>query len=265
MNKKKKTFKKPIVVGNWKMDPASFTEAKEILFSLKKKTPKSLSASVVLCPPSVYLPKLSAYTHPDFLSFGAQDCFWQTEGSYTGELSIQMLKDSGAEWVILGHSERRSLGETSDIVNMKLKTVLESGLIAILCVGEKERDDEGEYLSFLQEQLASSIKDLDPNLLGRMVIAYEPVWAIGRDDNLAMEGSNIHEMTIFIRRTLSNIFGRELSDQVPVIYGGSATPENIEDIITNGNVDGVLVGRASRSAEDFSVIIKSVVKQYGNK
>ncbi len=229
---------KPLIVANWKMNPASPREAKQIFNAIKKK-------DFVLCPPFVYLPLFKGIT------LGAQDCFFEEKGAYTGEVSAPMLKDLGVVYVIVGHSERRKyFKETNEIVNKKVRKVISSGLKPIMCIGEtKEEKDQGQKASVLSEQIEKGLDKLTRDEVKKMVIAYEPVWAIGTGDNCSVDETM--KSILFIRQTLSKLYNREIADSVKIIYGGSVNSENSASYIKEAGSDGLLVGGASLKPEEF--------------
>ncbi len=255
MKKQNKFF----VVGNWKLNPEKEKEALSIFFAVKKSLKSVKNTKVVMCPPAVYLSAFGKYKKTKNLYLGAQDCFWENKGSFTGEVSPKMLYSLKSSFVILGHSERRAFGESSEDVSLKVGAALNAGLWPIVCIGENERDTEGEYLEFLKEEINDSLNFVKDKDLNKIIIAYEPIWAIGKEE--AINGHDLHQMEIFIRKILAYRFGRNRSFSVPIIYGGSVTPDNIEDIIINGNVRGVLVGRQSLEPKSFKEII-SFVENY---
>lgn len=257
-NSKKKSQKKWLVVGNWKMNPTSWRAAKEIYLELKQSARRLQSSEVVIAPPALWLSPLAGYTRPDHFTFGGQNCHFVEAGSHTGEISPVMLKEAGADWVILGHSERRTDGESDERVADKAAAALRAGLRPIVCVGETERDEAGQYLSDLEKQVVRSVKTLSDKQLAKLVIAYEPVWAIGRKDNRALDGRAIQEMVIFIRRALTRRYNRQAAFSASILYGGSVTTQNVEDIVTYGQVDGLLVGRQSLEPAGFKELLDIV-------
>ena len=211
---------KKIIIANWKMNPASMQEAKK-LFNTVKKT------KAIICPPFVYLPFFK------YKFLGAQDCFWEQDGAYTGEVSSKMLRDLGVKYVIVGHSERRALGETKKIIEKKLRAVLKVGLIPILCVGEKKGENARKVIN----------KQLNDNLKG-VIIAYEPIWAIGTGNFCSAEKAN--KIREFIKQKIDN----------KILYGGSINSKIAKDYINVG-FDGLLVGGASLDAKEFIKIVKN--------
>jgi len=247
---------KRLIVANWKMNPETVGEAKEIFRKTKASFKNLKNIKVVICPPFVYLSDLEKLLGSNQKQFclGAQDMFWEKGGSFTGEISAGMLKKES--YVILGHSERRDLGETDEMISKKVNSALKAGLQTILCIGEKERDDHGEYLHFLRGQLTHSIGKLSKSLLDNLIIAYEPVWAIGKAE--AMKANDIYETSIFIKKILVEIFGQKTDINVPILYGGSVSDKNAREIITLGEVQGLLVGRQSLDPEKFGELLKIV-------
>jgi triosephosphate isomerase (TIM) len=246
---------KVLVVANWKMNPENIEKAKEI-FQGTKKTVKSLkNTTVVICPPFVYLSDLEKVNDSKII-LGAQDMFWEKSGSFTGEISAGMLKEEG--YVILGHSERRELGETDEMIAKKIASAIKSCLKPILCVGEKKRDDHGEYLHFLKNQIISSLGKLPKKSLEKLVIAYEPIWAIGKSEDEAMKPTDIHETSLYIKKVLAEIYDPKIALSIPILYGGSVSYKNALEIITLGEVQGLLVGHESLKIERFSELLINV-------
>ena len=233
---------KKIVCANWKMNPISEKEAVKLFVDTNKRVLKIKKTEVVVCVPSIYLEKLKKLAKKIKL------------GAYTGEVSASMLYDAGARFVILGHSERRAMGENNEIINKKIKRVLSSGLIPILCVGEKERDENHEYLNLIKAQVEECLKGVSRILISKVIIAYEPVWAIGKDAVREATPAEFLEMKIFIKKIFSGIFGVKI--KMPrIIYGGSVNEKNTADFVNSGEADGFLVGRASLDPEKFSNVI----------
>jgi triosephosphate isomerase len=248
-------MKKKIIVGNWKMNLMSFEEADQI-FKFVKKTAENLSSThVVICPPYPYIQKFISSDKKHTLGIGAQNVFFE-QGAFTGEVSASILKDLGVTHVIVGHSERRMMGETDDVIAKKVQAVLEAGMHPILCVGESVRDQHLLYLEILKNQIKSSLSKTSKKFVEHLIIAYEPVWAIGAKE--AMDPSTIEEMAIFVKKVLADIFGYENGVKTPVLYGGSINFRNAPDIMTRGKVDGLLVGRESVNTPGFVELLKSV-------
>ena len=245
---------KRIVVANWKMNPLTEKEAEKLWTAVARNISALRKTEVVICPPFIYLSKIKKLSRKILL--GSQDAFWGNTGAFTGEVSSEMLYLSGARYVILGHSERRARGETDADINKKIKSALDSGFRLILGVGETIRDEEHGYFNSVKDQLEAGLQGISKDSLKNIIIAYEPVWALsstpGRRDAAPEDSS---EMAIFIRKVLSDKFGREAS-RVKILYGGSVNDRDAEGFLTQGGVDGLLVGKASLNAEKFVNIIK---------
>lgn len=246
---------KKIIVANWKMNPANLREAKVIFDSAKKTASRLSNAETVICPPFIYLSELGHSMSK--LKLGAQDVsHFDFEGAHTGEISAKMLKNLGVKYVIIGHSERRKLGETSETINKKIGISLSLGLKAIFCVGEEDRDKEGKFAEFIEWQINEGLKNISQNLIKNLIIAYEPVWAIsGNAKSKADDPESAFRVTIFIRKTLMNIIGNELARKIPILYGGSVDSGNAKKFLKDGQMNGLLVGSKSLSKEEFKKIL----------
>jgi len=231
---------KNLIVGNWKMNPNSQKESKEIFDAIREGV-RELNLEVVICPPFVYLSELKD------LSLGAQNVFYEEKGAFTGEISAEMLKDLKVEYVIIGHSERRKyFAETDEIINKKIKTALKTGLKVIFCIGETaEQRDAGKKNEVLENQIKNGLQGIDE--MENINIAYEPVWAIGTGNNCEVDETK--ESIEFIKKFIP--------ESVRVLYGGSVKSENSADYIKNAEANGLLVGGASLNAEEFIKIVKS--------
>lgn len=247
-----------LVVANWKMSPETLLEAKKI-FNASRFSAKSLrNTDVIICPPFPFLYPLLRLKYPKNVFFGAQNLWSEVKGAFTGEVSANMIKDTGATYVILGHSERRAMGESGELIKKKLQIALEAGLVPVLCVGERERDKDGNHLEFVKNQIKESLFGLQKKHLVGITIAYEPIWAIGKSYREAMSPTDIHETILFIKKIIGELFGRDIADGSRVLYGGSVEPENAYEIGHIGNTDGFLVGHASLVPEQFSAILKAI-------
>ncbi len=249
-------MKKKLIIGNWKMNPTTLDEARRIFRSTKNMTKKLTSTEVVVCPPFVYIPALLTKRGESIVSIGAQDAYFQEQGSFTGEISPIMLKDIGVTHVILGHSERRAKGETDEAIAAKVAQALEAGLRVVLCVGEKERNEQGTHLEALKIQIKNSLNKVPKKLIGKLIVAYEPVWAIGAKE--AMDPATVYEMSLFVKKSLADAYGHDEAVSTPVLYGGSVNFRNAGDIIVKGQVDGLLVGRESVNSDGFTELLKTV-------
>ncbi len=237
------------------MSPTSLVEAKKLVANTTKVATKLKKTTVVLAPAHVHIAAFSAKKSK--ILWGAQDVCVKREGSMTGEVSVRMLKDLKVEFVIIGHSERRVMGETNEIIAKKVVTTLAEGLKPVLCIGETTHDPDGEYLQEIKIQLLECIAQVKRGDMLDLVIAYEPVSAIGGTEPL--NSHDIHTSVLYIRKVLAEHFSKDLALSAMVLYGGSVNVDNAGDIIRNGGVDGLLVGRASLSNE-FGEILKSVEK-----
>jgi len=239
------------------MAPETTVEARATFNAIKKIASKLRNAQTIICPPFVYLSELKKIANGHRCVLGAQDSFWDSkEKAHTGEVSPHMLTGLGIKYVILGHSEKRALGESNEIVNKKVGECLKEGLIVILCVGESQRDEHGEYAKFIKNEITGSLKKIPKKYLKNLMIAYEPIWAIGKSATRAASPEDALEVSILIKKILADIFGKDLAVKVPILYGGSVNPDNSKSFLTDGEMDGLLVGRASLDANKFSEILK---------
>jgi triosephosphate isomerase (TIM) len=245
------TRPKPLVAGNWKMNGVRASVAEIAAIRDAVRQGGAGRADVLICPPSTLIPAAADLCKGSAVALGAQDCHAEARGAHTGDLSAEMLGDAGASYVILGHSERRAdHGETDEVVRAKAQAVLRAGLTPIICIGEtKAQREAGETLPIVGAQLDGS---LPRGIAGeRLVIAYEPVWAIGT--GLTPSTENVEEVHGFIRRHLSGIVARG-AEKVCILYGGSVKPSNAAELMGVADVDGALVGGASLKADDFMAI-----------
>lgn len=250
--------KRNLVVANWKMSPETLDEAKKVFNGTRFSAKGLKNTDVVICPPFPFLQPLLKLNYPKNIFLGGQNIFSEIKGAFTGEVSVAMLKNLGAKFLILGHSERRALGETNEIIKKKLQIAFEADFAPIFCIGEKERDKNGNYLEFIKNQIKESLVGLPKKYLVGINIAYEPIWAIGRSYLEAMSPTDIHETVLFIKKVLSELFGSDIAGGAKILYGGSVEAENASEIVRLGNVDGFLVGHASLITADFSAILKAV-------
>ena len=249
---------KPILVANWKNHPDSIQRVTSLLNNLSKSSLTYKKVSTFIAPPYTYFESVSKKVK-SFASLASQDIFFLIEGSHTGAITPDILKSFGVRLAIIGHSERRALGETNKIASDKIKSAFQSGVTPLLCVGEIERDNEGEHFEFVREQLRLSLDGVRRKEdAKRLMIAYEPVWAIGKKAKDAMKPQEISEMVIFIKKVLTDIFGRELAEHVPVLYGGSVESANASALMESG-VNGFLVGHASLDAKEFKAIAQALI------
>lgn len=248
---------KRILVANWKNHPESLAKANMIIKGLSTSASLYKKISTYIAPPLPYFESV-AKGSKSFAALASQDIFFAIEGTYTGVVTPDVLKNFGTKLSIIGHSERRVLGETNQVVSDKIKCALRSNITPLLCVGEHERDGEGENFEFVREQLRLSLEGVRrKDDAGKLIIAYEPVWAIGKKAKDAMDPSELSEMVIFIKKVLTDIFGRESADEIPILYGGSVDASNASSIISSG-VQGFLVGRASLDPKNFKAIAEAL-------
>lgn len=243
-----------VVVANWKMNPATVAEAKLLFEKTKRAAKKYKTLQVVVAPPAVFLPALKVGTQSGFF-LGTQTVSGEKEGAYTGELSARQLRSVGVSHVIVGHSERRSMGETNTAVSQKVRRVLEEDMQAILCVGEQIRDSQGDFFETVKNQLEQSLADVPAKAVGKLLVAYEPLWAIGQFSKGAIEPRDLHEMIIFIRKTLVALYGKK-GFSIPILYGGSVDDMNAATFIKEADAAGLLVGRSSWSAPSFENLLR---------
>jgi len=247
-------LRKPIIAGNWKMNKL-ISEAVELAREIKNRIGSVANKEIVLCPPFTALSSVKEVLEESSIKLGAQNMHWEVQGAYTGEVSPMMLKDVGCTYVILGHSERRQyFGETNSIVKKKVRIAFSTGLVPIVCVGETLQEREkGETLRVLEEQVKIGLSELTTEEGKGLVVAYEPVWAIGTGKTATPDQAE--EGQRFIRKLLGQIFGGESAQAIRILYGGSITPDNISALMSCENVDGGLVGGASLNVESFVKIV----------
>lgn len=251
--------KKLLIIANWKMNPDTEAEAKKLFSGIKKKV-RGSSSMVVVCPPFPFLSSTSKANTGDGIFLGAQNMAEEERGSYTGEVSVSQLRDMGCRFVILGHSERRALGETSAIVAKKIGVALKHSITPVVCVGERGRGDNEGHLAFVRDQVEQSLLGIPLPALPSVVIAYEPLWAIGKDAQREATPEEIEEMIIFIKKVIAKKYDTGKTPDMRFVYGGSVSPENTESFLSIPVVDGLLVGRASLDASQFGKIVHSAEK-----
>jgi triosephosphate isomerase len=245
----------PFIAGNWKMNK-TVGEAIDVVRQLKASISGMEGVEVAVAPPFTALYAVHKELEGSSIRLAAQNLFWEEKGAYTGEVSPPMLKELGCQYVILGHSERRQFfGETDETVNRKMKAALGQDLKAIFCIGEtlKERE-EGKTFSVIERQVTGGLKDIGKEEMKRIVVAYEPVWAIGTGKTATPEQAE--EVHRFIRERLEKLYSRGIAEEVRIQYGGSVTPENIKGLMNQKNIDGALVGGASLKSDTFSKIVR---------
>ncbi len=242
-----------LIVSNWKAYVSDTKEAKRLFEVAKKKGGKNIQ--IVLAPPAPFLGML-AQGNRSKISFAGQAVSPHAHGAHTGEVSAETLYACGARYVIVGHSERRKEGETNQDILTQMKNARIAGLTPILCVGETERDEEGVYLSFIRAQIQETIGALSPKERIPVIVAYEPVWAIGKSAKDAIGVEDLTQMILYIRKILSEYLPRKTADTISILYGGSVEAENISTLSLR--VDGFLVGRASAEVSSFTKLLNAL-------
>ncbi|HTP12156.1 MAG TPA: triose-phosphate isomerase [Bacteroidota bacterium] len=248
-----------IIAGNWKMYKTP-TESKDLVEGIKAKLTFPLGAAkVIVCPPFTSLALVQSLVSGSAIALGAQNVYFEDEGAYTGEVSPRMLQSVGCSYVILGHSERRQyFGETNELVNKKARKALASGLIPIVCVGETlEQREKNITDQIVTTQVRSVLKDISSGDVERLIIAYEPVWAIGTGKTATpQQAQDVH---LLIRKTIGQMYAWATAEKVVIQYGGSVKPENSRDLLSQADIDGALVGGACLKADSFIAIIENAV------
>lgn len=244
---------KKLIIGNWKTNPDSGEEAKSIARAIKRGAGKAKS-DIVICPPFIYLGAVKNILGKGKIMIGAQDVSGEINGAHTGEVSADMIRDAGARFAVIGHSERRAMGETDETINKKVKSALKSRLIAVLCVGERERDSHGYYLAAVKKQIEHAFAGIPGTLLPNIVVAYEPVWAVGNKNFHTATPHDAVEMALFIKKTLADKYGAKRASSLRVLYGGSVNSKNAGEFLAENGIAGLLVGRESLSPKQFLAI-----------
>lgn len=247
--------RKPLIAGNWKMFKTC-AEAVETAKQLMELVAEVSDTEVMIAPPFTALYPVANTVKDGQVLLGAQNLHWEKEGAYTGEISPLMLVSAGCRYVIIGHSERRQyFGETDEDVNKKIKAAVKHDLIPIFCIGESEQEREsGQTFSVLDKQVKKGVERSFANDLKTLVIAYEPVWAIGTGKTATShQAQEVHH---FLRSLVGDLFGDTLATSIRILYGGSVKPENISELMARQDIDGALVGGASLNAETFSKIVQ---------
>lgn len=249
----------PLIIGNWKMNPQTEAEAQKLFTEIHKGIgTKNAIAQVAIAVPFVFIGTIAKIAKKSRVTLAAQDVHNEPQGTYTGEISLPMLKSFGVSTVIIGHSERRKGGESDAAVRVKTEAALQAGLTAVVCVGEMVRDAHGEYFNIVQGQLRSACTNIKKSQLSRLVVAYEPIWSISTGDGKGktVTAEDALEMKLFIQKCIAEIFGRSAVPKVRVLNGGSVNAENAQTLLEEGRADGFLVGGASLKPADFVQIIK---------
>ena len=251
--------RKVIIAGNWKMNKTA-SEAKALVEELKAKVKDITSVEIVVCPPFTALDAAVKAAAGSNVKVGAQNIHWAENGAFTGEISAQMLKETGVEYVIIGHSERRQyFGETDETVNKRLKAALAAGLKPMVCVGELLEDREGGNTEkVLFTQLEGGLSGISAEQMEQIVIAYEPVWAIGTGKTATPEMAD--QTHCYIRQQLGDMFSRDVAEKIRIQYGGSMKADNAAALVAQPNIDGGLIGGASLKADSFADLIRNSIK-----
>ena len=253
-----KAVRKAVIAGNWKMNktPAETTE----IINAMKPLVKDADCSVVLCVPYVDIHAALTAAEGSNIEIGAENCHWEKSGAYTGEISADMLTAMGVKYVITGHSERRQyFGETDITVNKRTLAAVNAGLTAIVCVGETlEQREQGITAELVAMQTKIALGGISKEQLDKIIIAYEPVWAIGTGKTATAD--QVEEVCAVIRETIAKVYDNEAAEALTIQYGGSMNAANADELVSKVNVDGGLIGGASLKAEDFSIIVKAASK-----
>lgn len=246
-------MRKPVIAGNWKLFK-TIEEAVGLVNELKPLVANGEGVEIVVAPVFTALSRVSDALVGSNICLAAQDCYWEEEGAFTGEVAPKLLKDAGCSHVIIGHSERRQyFGETDRTVNMKTKAAIAAGLKAIVCVGESLAERESEQtFSVIETQVKGGLSGLTADFFGQIIIAYEPVWAIGTGKTASEDQAQ--EVHSFIRQLIARLFSPSIAETVRILYGGSVKPDNVKGLMAQLDIDGALVGGASLKAESFAAI-----------
>ena len=251
---------KPILVANWKNHPSSLFEARALLKEFARNSLLYRKWSFFIASPYTYFESVSERVSR-FAKLASQDLSILPAGSYTGEVTADILKSFGVQLAILGHSERRALGETSEDIAKKIKVCLRAGIVPLVCIGELAHDQDGEHFEFLREQLRTALSGISKkDNISKLIVAYEPVWAIGKSARVAIESRELSQATIFIKKVLSDILGRNVAERIPILYGGSVEPANANILMRETGINGFLVGHVSLNAKSFKLIAESILK-----
>lgn len=244
-----------LVIGNWKLNPTSLKEATFLIADITKKYKPSEGTKVAVAPSYVHLTEVAKKIGKKPIALAAQTVSVEQLGPFTGEVSAMQLRDLKTEYVIIGHSERRAMGETDEIVQKKILAALKCNLTPVVCIGEKERDNKGDFFSFVEKQVRSVVAVLPAVSVKKLVLAYEPIWAIGTGKTATP--ADVKEMQLFLFAVLTKLFDRPTAQKVTLLYGGSVKADNAKTLHTEGGMNGFLVGGASLKADDFIQIINA--------
>lgn len=245
-----------LIVANWKAYIEDSDKAKK-LFAVSKRLAKTKGMTIVLAPPAPLLGALAVRNTSD-VAFAAQDISTTTGGAHTGEIIAQAYAATGATYAIIGHSERRAAGDTDAVIAEKVSHALTHGLTPILCVGESERDAKGRYLALVREQITLAIEALAPKERSKVIIAYEPLWAIGKTAAQAIGPNDLAEMALYIRKVMAELLPGKSSLRFLVLYGGSVEVSNVRTLAASSRVDGFLIGHASVDPQSFVSLVQQL-------
>ena len=246
-------MRKPVIAGNWKLFK-TIAESVALVHELIPLVSGNQSVEIVVAPVFTALSRVSDAIKGSNINMASQDCYWEEEGAFTGEVAPKLLKDAGCSYAIIGHSERRQyFGETDQTVNKKTKAAINAGLTAIVCVGESLAERESnQTFNVIETQIKGGLDGIAEEAFSHIVIAYEPVWAIGTGKTAS--DAQAQEVHAFIRQLVARLFGQAVADAVRILYGGSVKPDNVKGLMTQPDIDGALVGGASLKAESFAAI-----------
>ncbi len=253
-------MRRPLVAGNWKMNK-TVAEARDLVSMMRAKLDEIADVGKVLCPPFIAIPALAELLGNTGIGLGAQNLHWEEKGAFTGEVSPGMVKEF-CQYVIIGHSERRTyFGETDESVNKKLQAAMNAGLVPIVCVGETlEQYEAGTTSEVVRRQIRIGLAGIASTSAARIVVAYEPVWAIGTGKASSAENANfVHQQVI--RPAVSELFGAQTADAIRILYGGSVTAANASEFFAYADIDGALVGGASLKPDEFVAITKAAARR----
>ena len=250
-------MRRKVIAGNWKMNN-NLSESQNLITKLiSGLSGEKINCDVIICPPFTSLSEAASLIKNTVVKLGAQNMYFEENGAFTGEVSASMLKSVGCEYVILGHSERRTIfGEGDELINKKIKKALTSGLKPIFCVGETLQEREGNITKdVIKRQVTEGLKDISANDMDRIILAYEPVWAIGTGKTATPEQAE--EVHAFIRDLIKNLYSQSVAESLVIQYGGSVKPDNAKELLSQKDIDGALVGGACLKADSFIGIIKA--------
>ena len=246
---------KTILVANWKMNPATFREAKKLFEVERKAAERARGVNVIVAPPAIFLRELSQHYRGSRIAFAVQSAHFEAGGAHPGDIAMTQARDTRAKFVIVGHAELRAGGETDDDARKKVAAALSLKMTPILCVGESIRTEDGEQFDVVREQLRIGLSDVSASALPRVLLVYEPLWTIGAKST--MDPRDMHQMAIFIRKCVVETHG-EGGRSLKILYGGSVDEKNAGAMLRDGDVHGFLVGRASVNAQEFSKLLHVV-------